>query len=71
MLSTALRIRRTMTGEEVDEVIASTLAIWAQAEERARRADCRKRELSAKSFQMECDHVHDASMQHLAPDRAR
>jgi hypothetical protein len=39
------------------------------AVERLRRADWRKREVSANSFEAACHHVNDASMPHLAPDR--
>jgi hypothetical protein len=50
VLSTALRIRRSMTGVEVDEVIASTLASWSQAGERARRAAWQRTVENAASF---------------------
>jgi hypothetical protein len=66
-----LRIRRTMTGEEIDRAIATVVAGQALALERLRRADWRKRELSANSFEAACHHVNDASMPHLAPDRVR
>ena len=66
-----LRIHRTMTGEEIDRAIATVVAGQALALERIRRADWRKRELSANSFEAACHHVNDASMPHLAPDRVR
>jgi hypothetical protein len=66
-----LRIHRTMTGEEIDRVIATVVAGQALGLERIRRADWRKRELSANSFEAACHHVNDASMPHLAPDRVR
>lgn len=46
-LTGALIIRRTMTGIEVDEVIAAAVAAKAAANERQRRADWREREASA------------------------
>jgi hypothetical protein len=52
-----LRIHRTMTGEEIDRAIATVLAGQALAVERLRRADWRKRELSARSFHTEYDHA--------------
>jgi hypothetical protein len=64
-----LRIHRTMTGEEIGRAIATVLDGQALAFERLRRADWRKRELSANSFEAACHHVNDASMPHLAPDR--
>ena len=66
-----LRIHRTMTGEEIDTAIATVVAGQALAVEHIRRADWRKRELSANSFEAACHHVNDASMPHLAPDRVR
>ena len=64
-----MRIHRTMTGEEIDRAIATVVAGEALAVERLRRADRRKRELSAQSFEAACNHVDDASMPQLAPDR--
>ncbi|SHG08649.1 hypothetical protein [Bradyrhizobium erythrophlei] len=66
-----LRIHRAMTGEEMDRAIATVVAGQALAVERLRRADWRKREVSANSFEAACDHVNGASMPHLAPDRVR
>ena len=66
-----LRIHRTMSGEEIDRAIATVAAGQALAVERLRRADWRKREVSANGFEAACHHVNDASMPHLAPDRVR
>ncbi len=59
-MSIVLRLRRTMTGEELDAAIVTVLAADAAAVERRRRADWRARELAANSFQIECDHVNVA-----------
>jgi hypothetical protein len=50
VLSTVLRIRRTMNGTEIDQLISDVLARKARAIELARRADCKRRELSARTF---------------------
>lgn len=49
-LTAALLIRRTMTGAEVDEVIAAAIAAKAAADERQRRLDWKRIEQSAASF---------------------
>jgi hypothetical protein len=49
-LSIVLRIRRTLSGAEIDELIADVLARKARAIELARRADWQRRELSARVF---------------------
>ena len=68
-LQIVLRIRRTMTGEELNRAIATILASEALAIERCRRADWRARELAATSFQIECGHVNAASLPRSAPDK--
>ena len=68
-LSTVLKIRRTLTGKEIDDLIANTCAGFELAAEHRRRADWRKRELAASSFQIECGHANVASLPHTAPDR--
>jgi hypothetical protein len=68
-LQIVLRIRRTMTGEELNRAIATMLASEASAIERCRRADWRARELAANSFQIDCGHVNGASLPRSAPDR--
>jgi hypothetical protein len=70
-LSVVLRIARTLDGVEIDKLIADVQARKALAIEHHRRADWRKRELSANVFEAACHHVNDASMPHLAPDRVR
>src|SRR6516164_53890 len=55
-LSVVLKIRRTLTGQEVKRVIADTHARFELAAERRRRANWRKRELAASRFRAECDH---------------
>ena len=57
-LSIVLRIKRTMNGAEIDELIADVQASKAQAIERARRADCKRRELSARAFLAEIKSRH-------------
>ena len=70
-LSVVLRIARTLDGAEIDKIISDVEARKAVAVEHHRRADWRKRELAASSFEAACHHVNDASMPHLAPDRVR
>ena len=45
-----LLMPRTMNGTEVDQLISDVLARKARAIELARRADCKRRELSARTF---------------------
>jgi len=68
-LSIVLRIKRTLDSDKIDKIIADLQARKAQAIEHRRRADWRKRELAAASFQPECLHPDTASPSHLAPDR--
>jgi hypothetical protein len=70
-LSVVLKIRRTLTGQEIDDLIANTCAGLELAAEHGRRADWRARELAANSFQIECGHVNFASLPQSAPDRVR
>ena len=51
-LSIVLRIKRTLNGAEIDELISDVQA-KAQAIGLARRADWHRRELSARRFQAE------------------
>ena len=51
--SIVLRIKRTLNGVEIDELISDVQARKARAIELARRADCHRRELSARRFQAE------------------
>jgi len=68
-LSVVLRIARTLDGAEIDKIISEVQARKTMAIEHHRRADWRKRELSADSFGAACNHITDASVPHLAPDR--
>ena len=49
-LSIVLRIKRTLNGAEIDELISDVQTRKARAIELARRADCKRRELSARTF---------------------
>jgi len=49
-LSVALRIRGTMKGAEIDDLISDVQTRKVQAIELARRADWKRRELSARAF---------------------
>ena len=69
VLSTLFRIKRTLDGAEIDEIIADVEARKAMAIEHWRRADWRKRELAASSFRAECVHAGAAALPYLAPDR--
>ncbi|WP_161534629.1 hypothetical protein [Bradyrhizobium sp. LCT2] len=68
-LSIVLKIRRTLTGAEIDDVIATTVAGLQLAAERRRRAEWRKGELAAERFRAACDHPDEAALSQSAPDR--
>jgi hypothetical protein len=51
VLSTVLRIKRTLDGTEIEKLISDVEARKAVAVEHRRRADWRKRELAANSFE--------------------
>jgi hypothetical protein len=57
VLSTVLRIKRTLDGAEIDKIIWDVEARKALAMERQRRADWRKCELAASRFRAECDYL--------------
>jgi len=69
VLTTALKIRRTLSGSEADEIIANTLAGLGRAEERTRRAEWRQRELSADRFTAEYHHADDSPLPHRGRDQ--
>jgi hypothetical protein len=69
VLSTVLRIKPTLDRAQTEKLISNAQARKALAVERIGRADWRKRELAVNSLETERDHVNDASMPHLAPDR--
>ena len=58
VLSTVLRIKRTLDGAEIDKIISDVEAGKALAMEQRRRADRRQRELAASCLRAECDHCH-------------
>ncbi|MHC2627070.1 hypothetical protein ACVIW2_009102 [Bradyrhizobium huanghuaihaiense] len=60
-LSIVLKIRRTLTGVEIDDVIATTVAGLQLAEEQARRREWRNAELAADRFRAACDHTDVAA----------
>lgn len=70
-LSIVLKIRRTLNGDEIDGVIATTVAGLQLAAERRRRAEWRKGELAAERFRAACDHADAAAVPRCAPDRVR
>jgi hypothetical protein len=55
-----LRIRRTMTGVEVDEAITAILAQFDRSAERERRRDCDSMMKSAETFKRYCVHEQRA-----------
>ncbi|WBL76032.1 hypothetical protein I3J27_23715 [Bradyrhizobium xenonodulans] len=55
VLSTVLRIRRTLDGREIDEIISDVVTRKAMALERRRRAEWRKSELMAARFREKCE----------------
>jgi hypothetical protein len=54
VLSTVLRIRRTLDGAEIDRIILDVETGKALAIERRRRAEWRKAELAAERFRARC-----------------
>jgi hypothetical protein len=71
VLSTVLRIKRTLDGGEIDNIISDLQVQKSLAVERCRRADWHRRELVAQHFQSEPYRLGAVSMPHLAPDRMR
>jgi len=71
VLSTVLRIKRTLDGAEIDKILRDFEAHKALAIEHQRRADWRKCELAASRFRAECDHADAAALPSSAPDRMR
>jgi hypothetical protein len=55
-LNTVLRIKRTLDGAEIDNIISDVEAGKALAIEHRRRGDWHRRELAASRFRAECDH---------------
>lgn len=70
VLSIVLRIKRTLDGAEIDQIICDVQARKALAVEQQRRAEWRKRELAASRFRSEC-HADAAAVPRSAPDRMR
>jgi hypothetical protein len=70
VLSTVLRIKRTLDGAEIDKILSDLQAEKGLAIERRRRADWRKRELAAKRFLAEKDHADGASLPQVVHDQA-
>lgn len=56
-LSIVLRIKRTLDGAEIDEIIRDVETRQALAIEQRRRAEWRTAELAAARFRAECDHL--------------
>jgi hypothetical protein len=71
VLSTLLRIRRTLDGAEIDRIIWEFEAQKALAIERQRRADWRECQLAASRFRAECDQLDGAASSQSAPDQMR
>ncbi|MGY8682872.1 hypothetical protein Q2941_34625 [Bradyrhizobium sp. UFLA05-153] len=71
VLSTLLRIKRTLDGAEIDKIIWEFEAQKALAVEHRRRADWRKGELAAERFRAQCAQMDAATLPHSAPDRER
>jgi hypothetical protein len=71
VLSTVLRIKRTLDGREIDQIILDVETRKALAIEQKRRADWRKSELAASRFRAECEQLDAARLPHLTSDRVR
>ncbi|MCK1708848.1 MULTISPECIES: hypothetical protein [unclassified Bradyrhizobium] len=70
VLSTVLRIRRTLDGAEIDRIILDVETRKALAAEHRRRADWRKAEVEAERFRAECEPLDAAALSPSAPDRS-
>lgn len=68
-LQIILRMRRDMSGEELDQALATILANMELSAERERRADWRKCELAASRFRANVDHFDAARLPRPAPDQ--
>jgi hypothetical protein len=70
VLSTVLRIKRTLDGREIDQIILDVETRKALAIEHQRRADWRKSELAAARFRAEFEPLHAMRLSHLTSDQA-
>lgn len=71
VLSTVLRIKLTLNGIEIDQIILDVEARKALAVERQRRADWRVCELAASRFRAACHHNDAVATLRSAPNRVR
>ncbi|UPK35559.1 hypothetical protein IVB18_47780 [Bradyrhizobium sp. 186] len=71
VLSTVLRIKRTLDAAEIDKIIWDVETRKALAVEHRRRADWRKAEVEAERFRAQCVHIGAATVPRSAPDRVR
>jgi len=67
VLSTLLRIKRTLDGAEIDKIIWGVETRKALAIEHRRRAKWRKAELEAERFRAQCDQMN--TLPHSAQNR--
>jgi hypothetical protein len=68
VLSTVVRIKRTLDGAEIDKMIEAQKAL---AVERPQCAEWRNGELAASRFRAECDRLDAARLRSSAQDRVR
>jgi hypothetical protein len=71
VLSTVLRIKRTLDGPEIDEIIRGLEAEKALAAEHRRRAEWKQCELAAEWFRAQCIPLDAARLLSSAPDQVR
>jgi hypothetical protein len=69
VLSTVLRVRRTLDGAEIDKIIWDVETRKALAAEQQRRVDWRKAEVEAERFRAECEQLDAARSPHLAQNQ--
>ncbi|BBZ97473.1 hypothetical protein BRDID11004_16150 [Bradyrhizobium diazoefficiens] len=69
-LSIVLRIKRTLDGAEIDQIIRDVETRKALALEQRRRAEWRKSELAAARFRVECEPLPAARSRHCSHDQA-
>ncbi|TFV36478.1 hypothetical protein [Bradyrhizobium niftali] len=71
VLSTVLRIKRTLDGAEIDWIIWDVETRKELAIEHRRRAEWRKAEVEAERFRAQCVPIAAAASSQSAPDRMR
>jgi hypothetical protein len=69
LLSTLLRIKRTLNGREIDQIILDVETRKALAIEHKRRADWRKSGWRQPVFRAKCEPLHAVRLTHHCPNK--